>query len=398
LNDGELEYFTEFQVRANSEIVGEVKKGSSEQRKQERYLAGFFHKLQQCDVSKWRYIFDYYLVYTVHKSIRLRQALLHSDWQLYLFTLLHKAYPPQAPDDAPDKLIREIEEQRDQYFHLSASILAVTGQLIKHSFTENTGGLGEILTSSIAALYKNCPDYNEAESLSRRLLMVTIREIESAAQTFKLTYGHPGWANLLDYMTVLHDFIFFSPTPKKQILSPPAHSSKKKKEDREIKMHIGGNGSADATIVEALVNLLSTTLKVHSIDRVKESDREAAVIQKKLKARLDVEKEFWTQLHIFLQTLPLFKGSGSSKNMIATLIESAAKRESSIAKTQLEVALNGLVHVVALQATPRAKTRTKRSPSAGEPPDDLLGPVVAPVGGSAPAVVPAAVPAASAEG
>jgi len=364
----ELQYFTEFQIRANGDACGEVKSGSSEAKKQERYVASFFHRLQQTDISKWRYIFDYYLVYTVHKSIRLRQALLRSEWQSYLFPLLSRAYPQPLPENANEKQVRETEEAKDAYFRLAASILAVTGQLIKHSFVENQGGLGYILTSSIAALYKNCPDYIEAESLSRRLLMVTIKEIEASAQSFKLNYTHPGWSNLFDFMSVLHNFIFFSPTPKKphQPHHPPSPSKKSRRDEREVKMHIGGAGSADAPIVESLVNLLNHTLKVHKIDRVKEADKDAALAQKKLKAKLDVEKEFWAQLHVFFQTLPLFKGAANAKNMVATILELETKRESTVPKAQLEIALNALVHVVSINATGVKRIEVERNRASSE--------------------------------
>jgi len=93
LTQEELEYFKEFQIRASRDVVGEVKKGSSEEKKQDRYLATFFHKLFNTEPYKWNYIIDHYLIYTLHNSSNFRLALLSIDWQARLYPMLNLAYP-----------------------------------------------------------------------------------------------------------------------------------------------------------------------------------------------------------------------------------------------------------------------------------------------------------------
>jgi len=272
-------------------------------------------------------------------------------------------------EDANEAQIAAEEDKIDKYNKLAASIMAVTGQLIKHVFTSNMGGLGEMLMKCVVALYRNCPDYLMAEKLSRRMLMVSVKEMEAASQLFKHDFTHPAWTNLLNYMNVLYEFIFYSPTPKR---APQAPVTPKKKGEREIKMHLNSSGSADAPIVQLLVDLLSNTLKVYTIDRIRDADKDVAAAQKKLKARLELEKDFWTQLHCYFQTLPMYKGAAGAKNVVVALVEAAARRDPSVPKAQLELSLQGLAHAVAIQVSPaRVRSpsrggRSKRAESSGD--------------------------------
>jgi len=220
-------------------------------------------------------------------------------------------------------------------------------------------------------LYYHCLDTDEAEKLARQMLLVVVHVLDTSAKDYKLNYNHPAWNNITDYLHTVHQFIFFSPTPIKTSSSnndPESSTPLKIKpsptrplvtKGKAMKMHIGPKGCRDSPIVADLVKLLCETIKVHKMEPTLEPDKEMLQLQLQLKARLEIEADFFRQLHLFFSNVPHFGGvNPAARKQVETVLEAASKRENPIPSQDLEDALLGLLHVVSMSmVTPNMNRR-----------------------------------------
>eukprot|EP00457_Paulinella_chromatophora_P000885 gb/GEZN01000886.1/.p1 GENE.gb/GEZN01000886.1/~~gb/GEZN01000886.1/.p1 ORF type:complete len:1102 (+),score=128.75 gb/GEZN01000886.1/:119-3424(+) len=380
----EKKWFREWTIRANTEFSKDSQPDPHSQQgmQQDRFFRSFFHHLRTVEISHWSFCIKQFFLFTVSKQHWLREAILATDWPDYLFS------PIITFCEGSDFTEEDLEK-------LITPLMAIVHELVKHHFNSwcSQHILGISIKSCIANLYRYCPDYRQAETLSRSLLRVAVSGMSNSAERYKDDWTHVGWANLTAFSELLYEFVFFSPTPrskkkvtlrKTQVLNQHEGKTKENRkkrfeeykkttralavEEKVMKLHYDSTGCTDEKLVESLVDLLSVKLKVFKIMEFPSGgDREKRRIQKRLFKFWKVELSFWRKMHLFFSQLALFGGvSGAAERVVAEVLDALVKRNklpnnatTRKWKEETHTVLLSLVHAVSMATSSSSFGRSR---------------------------------------
>eukprot|EP00808_Paulinella_micropora_P021052 g67745.t1 len=365
LSKEQKQWFREWNYRANSEFNSEGPlpvPGSHKWMQQDRFFRSFFHRVNTLPRDKWAYVVKSFFLFVCTRQHRVREAMLLTDWPDFLFQLINA-------------FCAEGEWIEEELQDLITPIMAIVHQLVKHHFTSWNSDhvLVEALKSCIANLYRYCPNYKQAEALSRSLLRVAVNGMAGSVSVYKTEWHHSAWNNLYAFSNLLFEFLFYSPTPRQQNRVRLRHNDSTKdnddtkkaqfeeykktsnllrEEEKELKIHYDGQGCHDAPLVEALVELLDNRIKVDQIMNYPETKRERRKAQKALFKLWKTELEFWRQMHLFFSQILLFGGvNQASTRVVEIVVAAACERDKELKKNkpkrnEFQSALTALVHAV----------------------------------------------------